>query len=55
MNRKHEELHEPECCCQYNPSTPELQENVLASECCPVHKRNPKQCLADEECEHCEK
>lgn len=39
--------HEPECCCQFNPSTENYQRLVLASNCCSVHNTNPMPCQAE--------
>lgn len=42
--------HHPDCCCEYNPETPEPQQVVISSNCCPVHNTNPVPCLADPVC-----
>jgi DNA (cytosine-5)-methyltransferase 1 len=42
--------HHPDCCCEFNPSSEELQNTVLASECCPVHNYNPVECLCETPC-----
>ena len=42
--------HHPQCCCEFNPSTDELQEVVLSSECCHVHNYYPVECKCETPC-----
>lgn len=53
INRILNNLHEPNCCCEFNPSTDKLQDNVLGSDCCPVHNLNPIECQSEPKCKHC--
>ena len=52
MERLREEEHHPDCCCQFNPTSYKIEENVLASECCPVHNYNPIDCQACIKCKY---
>lgn len=50
MERLREEEHEAGCCCQFNPTSDVIEQNVLASECCPIHNYNPLECLCSPPC-----
>ncbi len=50
LMREERLFHEPQCCCQFNPSTDKIQDNVLGSNCCPVHNLKPDECYAETKC-----